>query len=213
MILHSYWRSTASYRVRIALGLKQLSFNQVTHDLRTSAHKSADYGVINPQHLVPALETDDGTVLIQSPAILEWLEERYPSPPLLPKASDDRAIVRAMAAIIGCDIHPLNNLRVLDYLKTDLNAQQHHVDSWIARWISEGFSALEKMLERYSGAYAFGHMPTLADCYIVPQVYSARRFKVDLSAFPLVQKVSSAAELLPAFGSAHPSAQPDAGIS
>lgn len=213
MILHGYWRSSASYRVRIALGLKGLSFGQITHDLRTSAHKSADYGVINPQHLVPALETDDGNVLIQSPAILEWLEERYPLPPLLPDSSDDRAIVRAMAAMIGCDIHPLNNLRVLDYLKVDLNVQQHQIDAWIARWIGDGFSALEKMLARYSGAFAFGDTPTLADCYLVPQVYSARRFRVDLSPFPLVQKVSGAAELVPAFGAAHPAAQPDADIS
>ena len=213
MILHGYWRSSASYRVRIALGLKGLSFQQITHDLRTSAHKSVDYGVINPQHFVPALETDDGHVLIQSPAILEWLEERYPSPPLLPDARDDRAIVRAMAAIIGCDVHPLNNLRVLACLKTDLKAQQHQIDAWIARWISEGFSALETMLERYADGFAFGNRPTLADCYIVPQVYSARRFKVDLNPFPLVQKVSSAAELLPAFSAAHPAAQPDADIS
>ncbi|MEJ7927214.1 maleylacetoacetate isomerase [Sphingobium sp. AN641] len=213
MILHGYWRSSASYRVRIALGLKQLSFDQVTHDLRAAAHKGADYGDVSPQHFVPALETDDGAVLIQSPAILEWLEERYPSPPLLPQASDDRAIVRAMAAIIGCDIHPLNNLRILSSLKADLHAQPQQVDGWIARWIGEGFSALEQVLERHSGTFAFGDAPTLADCYIVPQVYSARRFNVDLSAFPLVQKVSGAAELLPAFVAAHPSAQPDADAS
>ncbi|WP_340268663.1 maleylacetoacetate isomerase [Sphingobium mellinum] len=210
MILHGYWRSSASYRVRIALGLKGVSFEQVTHDLRTSAHKSADYGVINPQHFVPALETDDGMSLIQSPAILEWLEERFPSPQLLPDARNDRAIVRAMAAIIGCDVHPLNNLRVLRSLKTDLHAQQHQVDAWIARWISEGFAALEKMLERCSGAFAFGDAPTLADCYIVPQVYSARRFNVDLRPFPLVQKIDGTAALLPAFAAAHPMAQPDA---
>lgn len=213
MILHGYWRSSASYRVRIALGLKGLSFEQVTHDLRISAHKSVDYGAISPQHFVPVLETGDGTFLIQSLAILEWLEERFPSPPLLPDASDDRAIVRAMAAIIGCDVHPLNNLRVLARLKTDLNAQQHQIDSWIARWISEGFSALEKMLQRYSDGFAFGNRPTLADCYIVPQVYSARRFNVDLSPFPLVQKVSSAAELLPVFQAAHPAAQPGADVA
>ncbi|MBZ9647569.1 maleylacetoacetate isomerase [Sphingobium sp. 3R8] len=212
MILHGYWRSSASYRVRIALGLKGVLFEQVTHDLRTSAHKSADYAFINPQHFVPALETDDGTSLMQSPAILEWLEERYPSPPLLPDACNDRAIVRAMAAIIGCDVHPLNNLRVLRSLKTDLHAQQHQVDAWTARWIGEGFSALERVLERYSGEFAFGDAPTLADCYIVPQVYSARRFNVDLRPFPLVEQVSSAAELLPAFAAAHPTAQPDADI-
>lgn len=210
MILHGYWRSSASYRVRIALGLKRLSFDQVTHDLRASAHKSAGYGAISPQHFVPALETDEGNMLIQSPAILEWLEERYPSPPLLPKDPDERAIVRAMAAVIGCDIHPLNNLRILTHLKTDMNARRDQVDAWIARWIGEGFSALEKMLERHSDTFAFGDVPTLADCYIVPQVYSARRFNVDLSAFPLVQKVSGAAALLPAFDAAHPSAQPDA---
>ncbi|MEJ7932924.1 maleylacetoacetate isomerase [Sphingobium sp. AN558] len=213
MILHGYWRSSASYRVRIALGLKGLSFEQVTHDLRTSAHEGADYGFINPQHFVPALETDDGTSLIQSPAILEWLEERFPSPPLLPDALNDRAIVRAMAAIIGCDVHPLNNLRVLRSLKTDLHAQQHQIDAWIARWFSEGFSALETLLERHAGEFAFGDAPTLADCYIVPQVYSARRFNVDLRPFPLAEQVSSAAELLPAFAAAHPTAQPDADIA
>lgn len=213
MILHGYWRSSAAYRVRIALGLKGMPFGQVTHNLRANAHKSSDYGAIHPQHLVPALETGDGAVLIQSPAILEWLEERYPLPPLLPKDADDRAIVRTMGAIIGCDIHPLNNLRVLSSLKTDLHAQRQQIDAWIARWIGEGFAALETLLARHSGAFAFGDAPTLADCYIVPQVYSARRYDVDLSPFPLVQKIDSAATLLPAFVAAHPMAQPDADIS
>lgn len=213
MILHGYWRSSAAYRVRIALGLKALPFDQVAHDLRAAAHKSAGYGVINPQHFVPALETDDGAVLIQSPAILEWLEERYPLPPLLPDTADDRAIVRAMAAMIGCDIHPLNNLRVLSSLKADLHAQRPQIDAWTARWIGEGFAALETMLARHSGAFAFGDAPSLADCYIVPQVYSARRFNVDLTAFPLVQKIDGAAARLPAFAAAHPMAQPDADVS
>ena len=210
MILHGYWRSTAAYRVRIALALKGVAYEQATHDLRTGAHRDADYRMLNPQGLVPALETD-GDVLTQSPAILEWLEERYPAPALLPAGAADRAIVRAIAATIACDIHPINNLRVLLTLRRDFGADEAAVNAWIARWIAEGFAALEVAIARHGRGFAFGDMPTLADCCLVPQVYSAERFAVDLTPYPRLMATAEAARALPAFKAAHPDRQPDAG--
>lgn len=209
MVLHGYWRSTASYRVRIALNLKDLPYRQETHDLRTGAHRSTTYRALDPQGLVPALETDDG-VLIQSPAILEWLEERYPATPLLPAHIAARAIVRAMAAIIGCDIHPINNLRVLSSLRGDFGADDARVNAWIAHWIGEGFAALESLIGRHGAGFAFGDRPTLADCYLVPQLYSAERFGVPLATYPALVAAGEAARALPAFAAAHPDRQPDA---
>jgi len=209
LVLHSYWRSSASYRVRIALNLKGLAYEQVTHDLRTGAQGLPAYQSLNPQMMVPALETED-LVIPQSPAILEWLEERYPEPPLLPKDPDGRAIVRAMAALVACDIHPLNNLRVLKALREDLSATPDQVNRWIARWIQDGFAALEPLISRHGGTFAFGDAPTLADCCLVPQVYSAERFGVDLTPYPKIVAVASNAQGLPAFAAAHPSRQPDA---
>ncbi len=207
--LHGYWRSSAAYRVRLALALKGLPYDQQPHDLRTGAQADADYLAFAPQGLVPALETDDG-VLTQSPAILEWLEERYPRPPLLPAGAGDRAVVRAMAAAIGCDIHPLNNLRVLKRLRGDLTADEAQVNAWIAHWITTGFAALEVMIARHGAGFAFGDMPTLADCYLVPQVYSAERFAVDLSPYPALTRAAAALAALPHAAAAHPQAQPDA---
>lgn len=209
MMLHGYWRSTASYRVRIALNLKGLPYGQQTHDLRTGAHRAEAYRAYDPQGLVPALEADDG-VLIQSPAILEWLEERYPAPPLLPGDIGARAIVRAMAAIVGCDIHPINNLRVLQALRGDFGADDARVDGWIARWIGEGFAALELLIGRHGAGFAYGDRPTLADCYLVPQLYSAERFGVPIDAYPALVAAAAAARALPAFAAAHPDRQPDA---
>lgn len=209
MVLHGYWRSTASYRVRIALNLKDLPYRQETHDLRTGAHRAMAYRARDPQGLVPALETDDG-VLIQSPAILEWLEERYPATPLLPQDRGERAIVRAMAAIVGCDIHPINNLRVLQALRGDFGAGDAAVDMWIARWIGEGFAALEVLIGRHGAGFAFGDRPTLADCYLVPQLYSAERFGVPLGDYPALVAAGEAARARPAFAAAHPDRQPDA---
>lgn len=209
LLLHGYWRSTASYRVRIALNHKRVAYAQATHDLRIGEHRSDAYCALNPQALVPVLQVPDA-VLTQSSAIIEWLEDRYPDPPLLPRGADDRAIVRGMAAIIGCDIHPLNNLRVLRAIQSDFGADANQTAGWIARWIGEGFAALEAMIARYGGTHAFGDAPTIADVYLVPQVYSAERFAVDLSAWPCLTRAASAARSLPAFAAADPAVQPDA---
>ena len=209
LVLHGYWRSGTSYRTRIALNLKGLDYDVRPVDLRTGEQRHGDYLEIAPQGLVPALETPDG-VLIQSPAILEWLEETFPSPPLLPLGARDRAEVRAMAAVIGCDIHPLNNLRVLRALKRDLGASDDQLAGWEARWIGDGFGALEALIARRGQDFAWGSRPSLADCYLVPQVYSAERFGVDLEPFPLIRAVAERCRTLDAFARAHPDRQPDA---
>ena len=209
MILHGYWRSGAAYRTRIALNLKGLAYDQQGVDLRTGAHKSDAFVALNPQGMVPALEVD-GAVLTQSPAILEWLEETHPEPPLLPAGSAARAHVRAMAALIGCDIHPLNNLRVGKALRETFGADQTAVDAWAARWIIPGFTALEALVAQHGDGWCFGPAPTLADCYLIPQVYSARRFNVPLDAFPRLLAVDEAAKQHPAFAAARPDVQPDA---
>ncbi|MEO8925630.1 MAG: maleylacetoacetate isomerase, partial [Caulobacteraceae bacterium] len=184
LTLHAYWRATAPYRVRIALGLKGLAFDYAPVDLSGAQQRSGVYRAFNPQGLVPALETD-GAVLTQSLAILEWLEETHPDPPLLPKAPADRAMVRAMAAIVACDIHPLNNLRVLQALG-DLGFPMGSPEqrTWGARWIDDGFAALEPMVARHGAGFAFGPEPTLADCCLIPQIWSSSRFAVDMAAYP-----------------------------
>lgn len=209
MILHGYWRSGAAYRTRIALALKRQAYETQGVDLRTGAHKSEVFVALNPQGMVPALELD-GAVLTQSPAILEWLEETCPAPALLPATPVDRAQVRAMAALIGCDIHPLNNLRVGKALRETFGADQPAIDAWAARWILPGFEALEALVARHGKGWCFGDAPTLADCYLIPQIYSARRFNVPLEAFPRLLAIDTLASQHPAFIAAHPDAQPDA---
>jgi maleylpyruvate isomerase len=209
MILHGYWRSGAAYRTRIALALKGLDYEPQGVDLRTGAHKSEVFVALNPQGMVPALEFD-GAVLTQSPAILEWLEETCPAPALLPAAPADRAHVRAMAALIGCDIHPLNNLRVGKALRETFGADQPAIDAWAARWILPGFEALEALVARHGDGWCFGNAPTLADCYLIPQIYSARRFNVPLEAFARLLAIDTLASQHSAFIAAHPDAQPDA---
>ncbi len=209
LILHGYWRSGTSYRTRIALNLKGVHYETAPVDLRTGEQAGEAYRAIDPQGLVPTLEAD-GQALIQSPAILEWLEETHPDPPLLPKDPASRAQVRAMAALIGCDIHPLNNLRVLRSLKRDLGATDEQLSAWEARWIAEGFGALERLIERHGGGFAWGDAPTLADCYLVPQVYSALRFGVGLSAYPRILAVDERMQALEPVAAAHPDRQPDA---
>jgi maleylpyruvate isomerase len=209
MILHGYWRSGASYRVRIALGLKGAAYETAAHDLRQNAQKAADYLALNPQGMVPALQDGD-RVITQSPAILEWLEETRPEPALLPADPTDRAHARAMAALIGCDIHPLNNLRVLKSLRADFKADQQAVDAWAARWIAPGFDALEAQVARHGAGWSFGDRPGMVDCYLIPQLYSARRFNMDLAAWPRLLAVEDRALDHPAFQAAHPDRQPDA---
>jgi maleylpyruvate isomerase len=209
LVFHGYWRSGAAYRTRIALNLKGLDYEVAPVNLLEGAQKSEAFLRLNPQGMVPALEAD-GLVLTQSPAILEWLEETFPTPPLLPGGAAERAQVRAMAALIGCDIHPLNNLRVLKALRGDFSASQDQVDAWAGRWISAGFAALERLIERHGGGFCFGDQPTLPDCYLIPQIYSAERFHVDLAAFPRVREVGARAQGHPAFAAAHPDRQPDA---
>jgi len=209
LVLHGYRRSGTSYRTRIALNLKGLTYTQVPVNLLAGEQRNDSYRALNRQGLVPALVAGD-TVLSQSSAILEWLEECYPDPPLLPADADSRAIVRAMAMTVACDIHPLNNLRVLKALKNDLGADDAARDAWTARWIADGFAALEVMIARHGGRYAFGDTLTIADCHIVPQVYSARRFNVPLDAYPALMKAAEAAMAVPEVAAAHPDVQPDA---
>ena len=208
LTLHGYWRSSAAYRVRLALALKGLSYDSVSHDLRTGAQRAEAYRALQPQGLVPVLDGPDGA-LIQSPAILEWLEERYPDPPLLPADPAGRAVVRAMAAIVACDIHPINNLRVLTVLRQDMMADEDAVRRWIAHWIAEGFAALEELIARHGRGYAYGDTPTLADCHVLPQVYNAERFAVDLSPYPHL--AAAADRLRRRTPEAAPEAQEDAG--
>ncbi len=206
--LHSYWRSGAAYRVRIGLALKGLSYKTAAHDLRAGAQHDPEFLALNPQGLVPAIESE-GMVFTQSPAIFEWLDEVYPNPPLLPKAPAERAQVRALAAQICCDIHPLNNLRVLNALRSDLGGKKEHVLAWTAKWIGLGFAALEPQIARCGGAFAWGDSATVVDCCLVPQVYSAERFGVDLGPYPAIRRVAEHCRALEPFRAAHPEAQPD----
>ena len=211
MKLYNFFRSGTSHRLRIALNLKRLPTTYVPVDLRTEQHLKDEFKAINPQGLVPALEVD-GQVLIQSPAIIEWLEETHPTPALLPAGVNERARVRALAAIVGCDIHPINNRRILEYLRKELGANEDAVNAWCATWITAGFDAYEALLaaDTQRGEFSFGHTPTLADVYLIPQVESARRFKVDLGRWPLISAVDAACAKLDAFRLAAPGLQPDA---
>jgi maleylpyruvate isomerase len=211
MKLYSFFRSQTSHRLRVALNLKGLTPEYVAVDLRTEAHLKDAFKSINPQGLVPALETE-GQVLIQSPAIIEWLEERYPTPALLPQDAQARARVRAIAAVVGCDTHPLHNRRVLEYLRHNFAANEDAINAWCATWIAAAFDAIEALLaaDTTRGRFCVGQTPSLADVYVVPQIESARRFKVDLSRWPLIAEVEAACMQLDAFQKAAPLHQPDA---
>ena len=210
LTLHSAWRASAPYRVRIGLSLKGVAYEYAALDLLAGDQRGAAYRAVNPQGLAPALDLGDGQVLTQSLAILEWLEETRPTPAILPRSAMDRATVRAMANIVACDIHPLNNTRVGARLKTLGIGDDALVRDWIQPWIREGFDALEPMVARHAGMFAFGDSPTIADCCIVPQVYSANRFQVDMTPWPAIAGFAERTVMHPAFAAAHPSRQPDA---
>lgn len=212
MKLHNYWRSGSSHRTRIALALKGLEYDYVAVDLRTGAHKSQSFLTMNPQGLVPTLALDDGTLIAQSPAILEYLEDRFPHPSLLSDSPEKNAEIRRRAAIIGCDTHPLNNLRLLNYLKQELNQDQQAVNKWITHWIETAFSALEEIISTDIPApkFCFGETPSMADCYLIPQIYSAERFGVDLKPYPTLRAIDAHCHTMVAFQQAHPNRQPDA---
>ena len=211
MTLYGYFRSSTSYRTRIAMNLKQLDYDYIAVNLAKDEQLEAAFQSINPQGLVPVLQVDD-LWLYQSPAILEWLEEVYPEHPLLPKEAAGRMQVRALSAMIGCDIHPLNNRRILQYLRNELSVDEDQVMAWCHRWMSEGFDALEKRLaqDKTRGKFCYGDSPTFADCYLIPQVSSAERFKVDLSAYPNIVAIDAHCRTLKAFADADPMVQPDA---
>jgi len=208
--LYTYFRSSAAYRVRIALNLKGLTGEMISIHLQKEGglHKKPAYRAVNPQMRVPALQLDSGDVLVQSLAIIEYLDEVHPQPPLLPRDAVERAKVRALAQVIACDIHPLNNLGPLRYLKNELGQDQAKIDAWYHHWILAGFDAVEAMIR--PGRFAFGNEVTLADICLVPQVYNARRLKVPLDRFPKIVAADAALGKLPAFDQARPENQPDA---
>ncbi|THD60418.1 maleylacetoacetate isomerase [Phenylobacterium sp.] len=207
--LYSAWRATAPYRVRIGLALKGVAYDYSALDLIKGEQREPPYTGVNPQKLTPALDLGGGRVLTQSLSILEWLDEEYPDPPLLPKTPLERQVVRAMALIVACDIHPLNNTRVGRKLHK-MGIDQAGILDWTQGWIRDGFDALEPLIASYGAGFAFGETPTMADCCLIPQVYSANRYQVDLSPWPAIQAVNARAADHPAFQAAHPNNQPDA---
>ena len=212
MKLYDYFRSSAAYRVRIALNLKGQKPERAFVHLRKNAQRGDDYLALNPQGLVPALVTDGGDVLTQSLAIIAYLDETFPAPPLMPATAEERARVRGIALEIACDIHPLNNLRVLQYLKSTLGVSEEQKDAWYKYWIDVGLEALEARLARdpATGRFCHGDTPTLADICLVPQLANARRMNIDVGPYPTLTRIEAAAISLPAFVDAAPAAQPDA---
>jgi len=212
MKLYDYFRSSAAYRVRIALNLKGVTPERAFVHLRHGAQRGDDYLALNPQGLVPSLVTGDGDVLTQSLAIIEWLDETHPKPPLLPSDAAGRARVRALALAIACDIHPLNNLRVLNYLTGTLGATDAQKNGWYRYWCDVGLEALETQLARETatGAFCHGGTPSLADICLVPQLANARRVDLDLAPYPTLLSIEAACMAVPAFAAAAPSKQPDA---
>ena len=207
LVLHDYFRSSASYRVRIALNLKGLAYERVEVSLIAGEQRSDAYLELNAQGFVPLLIAD-GETIIQSLAIIDWLDRAYPEPRLIPEEAMPRAVALAQAQVVASDIHPLNNLRVLKYLTRDLGLNETTKDRWIATWIAQGFEALEAMAGE--GTYLGGATPSIADCCLVPQMYNARRFAVALEAFPTLVRIDAGLASHPAFAAAHPDRQPDA---
>jgi maleylacetoacetate isomerase len=205
-ILYDYYRSSAAYRVRITLNLKGVDYVSRPVNLVESEQRGDDYRELNPQGLVPMLEID-GHRLTQSLSIIVYLDQVFPDPPLVPRDPADGAHVRAMALAVACDIHPLNNLRVLKYLKGQLGRSQEEIDAWYAHWISEGLPALETIAKAGAGNFLFGDMPTIADVCLLPQLYNARRYNVPLDAYPTLLRADENASKLDAFAAAHPDRQ------
>jgi len=214
--LFSYWRSSAAYRVRIGLNLKGLPYDLApVHLLRDGGEQhKAEFRSANPQGLVPVLEHGQ-RMLRQSMAILEYLDEVWPEPPLFPATARDRQRVRALAQVIACDVHPLNNLRVLQYFEREWHVPQPERDEWVRHWICDGLDAFEAMLADHpsTGDFCDGMVPTVADCCLVPQLYNARRFGIDIARFPTIQRIEAACLALPAFDAARPERQPDAPVT
>ena len=205
-ILYEYWRSSASYRIRIALNLKKIDYESRPVNLLTGEQQSEEYRALNPQGFVPMLEID-GHRLTQSLSIMVYLDQVYPDDPLMPRDPVDGAHVRAMALTIACDIHPLNNLRVLKYLSNELGLPQEERDAWYIHWIREGLPALERMAEAGAGKFLFGDEPTIADVCLVPQLFNARRFNVPLDEYPTLLRAEENANQIEAFAAAHPDRQ------
>lgn len=212
MRLYTFFRGSSPFRLRIALNLKGLPYEAVPVHLGRNEHQRPEFGAVNPQQLLPALELDDGQVLTQSLAIIEYLEEKYPNPPLLPKDAYDRARVRALSLLVACEIHPLNNKRTLDYLRSGVGRSEEQMADWYRHWIDDGLAKLEAAMARSpgSGRFSHGDTPSMADCCLVPQVFSARRYHNDTSKFPTVMRVFAECMKLEAFERAQPSKQPDA---
>ena len=212
MKLIGYFRSSAAYRVRIALHLKGIAVEHASRHLRKGEQRAPDYAALNPQMLVPALVLDSGDVLTQSLAILEYLEETHPEPPLLPRDPVGRARVRALALIPTADIHPIQNLRVMNYLREKFGQTEESAFAWSRHWIETGFDAYEATVARdpKTGTFSHGDAPTMADLCLIPQVFNAARFKVDMKKYPTIQRIYDACMRLPAFDAAQPGKQPDA---
>lgn len=212
LVLHNYFRSSTSIRVRVALNLKGLAYDYRALHLRKGEHRDAPFLKLNPQGLVPALELEDGTVLTQSMAIMDYLEEAYPEPPLLPADAKGRARVRALSLAVACEIHPVNNLRVLGYLKSGFGADDEKVAEWFRHWVGQTFAPLETMLtaDPATGTFCHGDRPGMADICLYAQAVNNRRFGVDMTPFPTIARIAAACQEIPAFADAAPDRQPDA---
>jgi maleylacetoacetate isomerase/maleylpyruvate isomerase len=208
--LYTYFRSSAAFRVRIALNLKQLAYQPVFVHLAKGEHRAPAYAKVNPQALVPTLELDDGTRLNQSLAIIEYLDETHRAAPLIPESSLDRARVRSLSYLIASEIHPVNNLRVLQHLKRALGQNEDQINAWYRYWIADGLAKLEAELAASAGKFCHGDSPTMADCCLVPQIFNAKRYQSDLTPYPQTMRVFEACMKLDAFDRAQPSKQPDA---